>query len=253
MTAAVPAHLALRAGPRGALVGPFLCPGSRLSELQELVHDDDHLDLGLIVDTGLATVPEEVGIARGDGRLDLVMVEVPVPAGTPLAEGARRALEFAPRSVRLFVELPREPDWEKALDVLAAAGRGAKLRTGGLRAELFPSTGEVARFIEACSARGVPFKCTAGLHQAVRRVDPDTGFPHHGYLNIVVATCRAVTGGDVQGALADDDGAALAAEALAVDDDTARAARRLFASYGSCSIDEPVADLVALGLLPEGF
>jgi hypothetical protein len=153
----------------------------------------------------------------------------------------------------LFVELPREPGWEQALDVLAAAGRGAKLRTGGRRAELFPSTAEVARFIEACMARSVPFKCTAGLHQAVRHVDPATGFPHHGYLNIVVATCRAVTDGDVEGALVEEDGIRLAAEARAVDDDTAHAARRLFASYGSCSIDEPVADLAALGLLAEGF
>ena len=133
-----------------------------------------------------------------------------------------------------------------------AADRGAKLRTGGLRADLFPTDAELAGFIEACAAREVAFKCTAGLHQAVRHTDPTTGFAHHGFLNIVVATCRAVTGGSVVEAIAEADGPRLAAEAREVSDDTTRAARQLFASYGSCSIEEPVAELTALELLPAG-
>jgi hypothetical protein len=253
MAAAVPAHRALRSGPFEPLVGPFLCPASRVGELQEQLHDDDHLRLGLIVDTGIETVPAATAEVDGDSRLVLAMVEVPVPPGTDVRAGADRAIALAPTTARLFVELPRTDGWRDALDTIAAAGRGAKLRTGGLRPELFPSDAELAAFIEACAERVVAFKCTAGLHHAVRHTDPATSFHHHGFLNILVATCRAIAGGSVQDAIAERDPAGLAAEARSVDDEVATVARHLFVSYGSCSINDPVDDLRTLGLLPTSF
>jgi hypothetical protein len=253
MEAAVPGHLALRTGPLSDLVGPFLCPASRIPELRAALPEDRSLEVGVIVDTGVDSVTEAVAGAHADDRLRTVMLEVPVPAGSDLAAGAARVLEQVERSVpevRLHVELPRSAGWREALDVLAGAGRGAKLRTGGLTQELFPSDAELAAFVLACRERAVPFKCTAGLHHAVRYTDPDTGFRHHGVLNILVATARAVTNARVEQALAEDRPDALAAEAAAIDPATAAATRALFASYGSCSVDEPVADLRALGLLP---
>jgi hypothetical protein len=139
--------------------------------------------------------------------------------------------------------------WRPALERLSEAGRGAKLRTGGLRAELFPAAGELAAFISAGADRQVPFKCTAGLHHAVHHTDPTTGFVHHGFLNIVVATARAIAGGDVEDALTEERPERLAAEASAIDPPAAAATRALFVSYGSCDVQEPVADLLALGLL----
>jgi hypothetical protein len=253
MEAAVPGHLALRTGPLSDLVGPFLCPASRIPELRAALPEDRSLEVGVIVDTGVDSVTEAVAGAHADDRLRTVMLEVPVPAGSDLAAGAARVLEQVERSVpevRLHVELPRSAGWREALDVLAGAGRGAKLRTGGLTQELFPSDAELAAFVLACREHAVPFKCTAGLHHAVRYTDPDTGFRHHGVLNILVATARAVTNARVEQALAEDRPDALAAEAAAIDPATAAATRALFASYGSCSVDEPVADLRALGLLP---
>ena len=177
------------------------------------------------------------------------MVEVAVPPDEDLVAGAAQAIAQVPAEIRLYVELPRVAGWRDAVEHLGAAGRGAKLRTGGLRAELFPTTTELAAFITACAEAQVPFKCTAGLHHAVHHTDPTTGFVHHGFLNIVVATARAVTGGDVEGALAEERPDRLAAEAAALDPPAAAATRALFVSYGSCDIEEPVADLLALGLL----
>src|SRR5262245_16672437 len=235
MVSAVPAHLRRPDEPFAALVGPFLCPASRLAELRATLPEDASLDLGLIVDTGLDSVAAAVSAARQDDRLQVQMVEVPVPADEDLAAGADLAIAQVPESIRLYVELPRAAGWEAALDRLATADRGAKLRTGGLRAELFPTTAELAAFVLACAGRDVPFKCTAGLHHAVHHTDPATGFVHHGFLNLVVAATRAVTGGDVAGALAEERAADLAAEAAATAPATASAARRLFVSYGSCS------------------
>ena len=73
----------------------------------------------------------------------------------------------------------------------------AKFRTGGLAAELFPTPVELAAVICACRDRQLPFKLTAGLHHAVRHNDPETGFTHHGFVNILAATLAAVDGAEV--------------------------------------------------------
>ena len=85
-------------------------------------------------------------------------------------------------------------------------------RAGGLDPRL-PGPGRPLRVPRpACPARsGTP--------------DPTTGFRHHGVLNILVATARAVTGGAVEEALAELRPDTLAAEAAAVSPAPATAAR----------------------------
>jgi hypothetical protein len=132
---------------------------------------------------------------------------------------------------------------------VADRGYWLKLRCGGQAVETFPSVDQIADFLAVLAGSGTSFKATAGLHNAVRHTDPATGFRHHGFLNLLVATARALSGDDVRAALASEDGAALAAEAAGLSDDAARATRGVFASYGSCSLAEPVIDLENLGLL----
>ena len=80
------------------------------------------------------------------------------------------------------------------------AGLRLKFRTGGLTADAFPSAAELAACIDAALDRETPFKCTAGLHHAVRHTDPETGFEHHGFLNVLLATRVALDGGRRRGA-----------------------------------------------------
>jgi hypothetical protein len=141
------------------------------------------------------------------------------------------------------------------LDVLAGTRYRAKLRTGGLRAELFPSSAELAGTLAACARRGIAVKCTAGLHSAVRHLDPATGFEHHGFLNLLLAADALAAGVPASGApaegwLAETDAGALVASLRTWDADRAARARALFTSFGTCSVTEPVDDLVSLGLLP---
>lgn len=255
MGTAVNRHREHESGPIAPFLGPFLCPASRFAELTAHLRPDNRLPLGLIVDTGLDGAASALSAALAEARLAVRMVEIPLPADTAQAPAAAEAvttLAAMPTAVRLFVELPRVEGWDRALEVLAAAGRGAKLRTGGVTAAAFPSEQEVAAFVTSCVAAGVPFKCTAGLHSAVRHTATDTGFEHHGFLNIVLATCRVVDGrglDDVVAALAERDPATVATQIRSLDEPTAYRARQFFRSYGSCSVTEPVEDLLALGLV----
>ncbi len=102
----------------------------------------------------------------------------------------------------MYAELPLTWGLMGALDTLAserAAGVriAPKFRTGGLAAELFPTPGELAAVICACRDRELPFKLTAGLHHALRHTDPETGFTHHGFLNVLAADLVAAGGAEV--------------------------------------------------------
>ncbi|HEY0637204.1 MAG TPA: hypothetical protein VGD67_06120 [Pseudonocardiaceae bacterium] len=266
MVDAVRGHLAAREGRNAGLVGFFLCPVSRLPDLiVELVKAKpaEPVQLSLVVNNGLGGVPKAVSTVEGrKNLLQLRMIEMPAPSDVD-ATWLERVSEFVPEDVIRVVE-PRRPQpssngtpdqggheaWLDGVRRVARHGCWPKLRCGGPQAGAFPSIDVVADFIAAVCAEGVPFKATAGLHHAVRHRDESTGFTHHGFLNLLVAVSRALAGGrDVAGALTVTDGEALVAELGALPEPAVHAVRQVFASYGSCSLAEPVADLEALGLL----
>ena len=145
----------------------------------------------------------------------------------------------------IFVELPQtSPDhsWLAAADVAAEAGMRLKFRTGGLDASAFPSSEVLADWIDAALDRETQFKCTAGLHRALRHTGDD-GFEHHGFLNVLLATRRAF-----DGATHDEVVATLEDRDLGVTGKDVERGRRWFVSFGSCSVAEPWADLKDLGL-----
>jgi hypothetical protein len=151
--------------------------------------------------------------------------------------------------VPVYVELPHvgsTGSWMAAADEVAANEFRLKFRTGGLDASAFPATHALARWIDAALDRETPFKCTAGLHRAVRHTGED-GFEHHGFLNVLVATRRAFDGApldEVVATLEEREAAVLVEDAAELG-----RARRWFTSFGSCSVSEPLDDLIALGLL----
>lgn len=245
---AVVAHAAHLAAPHGGLVGPFIVDAARLEALVALAAP------GLAVSV-VVPVPAQVGTVverAGAGGLDLAGLEVKLDPALPLAAQVADVAAVAPDGVATYVEVPRpgHPEWAAVLDAVADAGLRLKLRTGGTEAAAFPTEAEVAAWIHAAVGRGVPFKCTAGLHHALRHTGATTGFEHHGYLNILLATARASAGADaaeVAAVLAERSPRALA-DAVAADPAIA-GARQWFTSYGSCSVLEPLDDLEALDLI----
>ncbi|WP_344648269.1 hypothetical protein [Cryptosporangium japonicum] len=244
MASAVPAHTALRAR-YGDLVGPFVVPGARLEELAALASGPT--SFGVSVIAAPLDLPDALARVRAHPVLALASVEVPV------VDDARRAVSelagIVPDGVPVAVEVPRGPARDEVLDALASASYRAKVRTGGLVAPAFPSPGELAATLGACVARGVAFKCTAGLHHAVRHTDPATGFTHHGFLNVLVAVDALRAGGTADGWLAETDASRLVAAVTGWSPERSAAARAAFTSFGTCSVTEPIDDLTALGLV----
>ncbi|MFH8380582.1 hypothetical protein ACH4E7_06520 [Kitasatospora sp. NPDC018058] len=259
---AVPAHRVHRAAWYAEAVGPFLCGAGRLGELAAVPPASGAVGgatAGGVEEAGAA--PLRVGLVLPGGSAELApALAAAAPfelAGVELAakdaaEAVAELDRLLPPHVPAAVELPREllrgDGLDAVLDVLVDSPYRAKFRTGGLVAEAFPDEDELAAFLTGCAQRGLPYKCTAGLHNAVRHTDPETGFEHHGFLNVLLAaqeTDRAAAAA----VLAERDGEALAKAVRALTDRQVTVIRNSFTAFGTCSIAEPLGDLAALGLL----
>ena len=252
---AVPAHLEHRAGRHRRMVGPFVISSAQLAELGPLVESQPATSFDVSV-----TVPSPSGVAAALEHADAIAalrvtgIEVSVPEGFPVETvlpSLDTALTGRPET-DVFVELPRNDLRAALVMALASTSYLAKLRTGGIRADLYPDEQELAKAIVATVAARVPFKATAGLHHAVRNTDPDTGFEQHGFLNVITAVDAALSGANetqVATLLAERDAATVAHRARTLGD-SAEQVRAHFRSFGTCSIDEPAEELTALGLNP---
>jgi hypothetical protein len=247
MDRAVADHRVARAGAHAWMLGRFLCPVSRLAELAQAEPDADWR-LGAIADgADWGQDLDRAATYDGPGTVDAIELRLP------------GELDEAPQGIDLFVEVPTRDArvLTTALDRLAADGRaGAKIRCGGPGSDAFPSDEVVARFIGDCVRLRLPFKATAGLHHPFRTRDEQIGVLQHGFVNLLAAT--ALVGADGAAIMGEADPGAfeLSADGLRWRDHVADAgalarARGMFTAYGSCSFEEPVADLVAHGILED--
>jgi hypothetical protein len=240
------------------LVASFVVTDTALPEVEADV------PVSIVVTGGAGGIAGPLGYAAKKGK-QVAGVEIALRDLDDLPGNARRvvaAVEAArgqgavADDVPVFVELPQSDataSWLAAADVVAESELRLKFRTGGLEADRFPTPEQLASWIDAALDRETPFKCTAGLHHAIAHRDHETGFAHHGFLNVLLATRRAFDGapvGEVASLLADhypNDLVALARQADGSGE--LSGARRWFVSFGSCSVHEPLDDLVGLGLL----
>jgi hypothetical protein len=135
-------------------------------------------------------------------------------------------------------------------------GAFAKVRTGGLTPEAIPPSAALADFLCEAVARRIAFKATAGLHHPIR----SAGTGMHGFVNVFVAAAFAWQGATREVVLEILDETdpqnfqflpnELRCRSRSLTTAQVESARRDFAhSFGSCSFEEPVADLINLGWL----
>jgi hypothetical protein len=235
-----------------ALVGPLMVPASAGPDLVRL-RPAQPVPIAVIGDTGIDRLIEVVAALVGAG-FPVGRVEVAVAKrGQDPLPGLATLLAAPLGELDVSAEIPLTWGVTDALDRLAAARRDgrrvvAKFRTGGLAAELYPTAAELAGVIVASRDRGVPFKLTAGLRRAVRHTDPETGFAHHGFLNVLAGCLAAAAGAPipaVTGLLATTDAVPLIEATRACRADH----RPLWTSFGSGDLAVSVADLTAFGLV----
>lgn len=252
---AVPDHREHRRSAHRDLVGPLVLPRTALDEIPRLTRGwaDGGLEIsltGVPVTEAAAVAEDAIGISSIRlAALELVLGD---PAPDRLAWRLTELAAVLP-GVQLFLEIPRGADgaYDTAvIEALAGTPVMAKLRTGGVTPDLYPTDTQLADAIRAAVNSKVPFKATAGLHHAIRNtaeVSAGERLEQHGFANLLTATGAALAGGDEQQvakSLAERDPKVVAQALSQLDPGV----RRAFRSFGTCSIDEPVEELDELGL-----
>ena len=252
---ALTAHTGHRNSWYSGLLGALLVPSS----LVDLDLAPSGPAVTVVNDAAIGALPAVIAKLRAAGaqvgRVEAAVArrgEDPQPGLSALG-----ALAAETPDLDVYAEIPLSWGLLAGLDTVAAQrteGRrlAPKFRVGGLAAELFPTPVELAAVICACRDRNLPFKPAAGLRHALRHTDPETGFTHHGFLNVLVASGVASDGGEV----------AEVAEALAVTHpvplvEPARARRleprALWVGFGAFNVLEPLTELIRLGLINGGY
>jgi hypothetical protein len=263
--------------PDAWMLNTFVLPVEQFDAAKELLSPFDPLHPLRVAALGPKTADAEAfleALEKADtairslaSNVDLISIRhlemfLPHDADLALLEDARSLLGDLP----VFWETP--PDRaERTIALLAEfdsdadlATFGYKLRTGGVTADAFPTSAQIATALVAPATHQLPIKFTAGLHHPLRQFRDEVKTKMHGFLNVLGAAVLAAEhrwdAGETSLMLEDEDADSFsftenffAWREWKVDVERLRYRRKFVTSFGSCSFDEPREDLRALGFL----
>ena len=264
MEDAVANYARYKSGRHAWALGRFVVPAARLEEFEKYFtpgREIWHLSalIGQTAAEDLACIADFNGRHRHSALIDTIEAKASDPAAV------RQLKAQVPEHILVYFEVPSGGDPDELVKAIGGAHARAKVRTGGLTPEMFPTEQQVLRFLEACVTENVAFKATAGLHHPVRCMKPLTyekdgpSGTMHGFLNVFLAAAFLLDGvaaKDLEALLLDDDPAHFGFDEDAVtwcghrlSQARLLESRALAASFGSCSFEEPISDLIALNFL----
>ena len=267
MADAVREFQAQRFGSDAWALGRFVVGAAQLEDFVAAREQADavHWPLSVLSTGRVADDVRLIAAAEAhSGKLRVEAIEAKVPSAQHVAELAPLA-QLAPE---LYVEGPSAEETGALHELIRAVhslGARAKIRTGGVTPDAIPSARATAEFLRACVAAGVPFKATAGLHHLVRGEYPLTYEPGStratmfGFLNVFMAAAMAHTDASLDDLIAvleerDSDAFETRDDQLCWRDRCLTSAvlqsmrDGALHSFGSCSFQEPIAELAAAGL-----
>jgi len=258
------------------MLGRFIVPMSRLAEFEAagsefFPHDgDDPWPVSALVGENLDAEIDRIFAFNQAHAEDKAAGLAVIDAIELRADGPRsvdRAMGIIPEQLTPYFEIPHDSDLRGLITALAGTDARAKIRCGGTTLDLFPSPEHIADFLTVCHAADVAFKATAGLHHPVRSEHPLTyekDSPRgvmHGFMNVFLAAAFVR-----RASMSRDDAATILREtdprSFRFGEETVSwrqysvtcallaSVRESFAiGFGSCSFEEPVADLQSMALL----
>ena len=195
MAAAVAEYIAARSGPDVWMLGRFVLPVSRLGEFAAESAPADRAEvvrLSAIVRDRADEDRMAVTVFNRDAARHRAVVDT-IESKPQTLEGIDRLADSFGSEFDVYVEVVAGDDAGRWLERVRDRGLKAKVRTGGLTADAFPSASSLMTFIDQAVRLHVAFKATAGLHHAVRgtyRLTYEAGSavaPMYGYLNLLLA------------------------------------------------------------------
>jgi len=263
--------------PDAWMLGAFVLPVEQFDAARQLLSHFDPLHPLHVAALGPKTANADAfleAIEKADtairwlsGNVDLISIShlemfLPDDVDLALLEEARSLLgdlrvfweappDRAPETIALLAEHNSDAD---------AATFGYKLRTGGVTAEAFPTSPQIAKALVTPATHQLPIKFTAGLHHPIRQFRDEVKTKMHGFLNVLgAAVLAAEHRWDVHqtSIMLEDENAYsfsftddfFAWREWKIDLERLRYRRKFVTSFGSCSFDEPRDDLRALNLL----
>lgn len=252
------------------MLGRFVVPANRLDEFSESAKeffssDVKSWELSVLAGEDIYETVSQIENFNAEHAPHATIDALEVKAHTN--SSINKIADAVPPNLTTYFEIPLREDLADLFSTLAIRKQRAKIRTGGVTADAFPTAAQITRFMRICLAANIPFKATAGLHHPVRCLKPLTyekDAPEdtmNGFLNVFLAAGflkQDFQRSTIHKLLEDEQ-----AENFAFEDDGVLWRQKHFLStaqlktlrekniisFGSCSFDEPVKDLQEIGIL----
>ncbi|HMJ08850.1 MAG TPA: hypothetical protein VK468_07585 [Pyrinomonadaceae bacterium] len=255
----------------GWMLGRLILPVSRLDEFLECAGDligretETPWRLSVLAGEDIYDTIKLINAFNSQHAASVVCDVLEVKANT--VSKIENTVKSLPDGLTAYFEIATGENFADLAASLALHGQRAKIRTGGVRREDFPPSSEIIRFVRTCQAANVPFKATAGLHHPLRCFRPLTyasDAPQgtmHGFLNMLMMTgfARESFRPSLLEQIMEEEfeevftvrenGIAWRNEHFLSNSHIERMRSNGLNSFGSCSFEEPIADLQGIGLL----
>ncbi len=253
------------------MLGRFVVPVSRLPEFLESGRDFLSRDknsgwrLSVLASEDINQTVRQIEDFNTENAPSAICDAIEIKADT--SEVIENIADIMPPNFAIYFEIPLGGDLADSVATLAINGQRAKIRTGGVTTDAFPKSEQITRFMRTCLAANVPFKATAGLHHPLRCFKPLTYELYapegimNGFLNVFLAAVFLRQGYKpsliseiledewAESFLFDDNGVLWRQEHFISTSQLRHLREKNIISFGSCSFEEPIADLQEIGIL----